>query len=220
MTTALIAGSLAETFSRRNPLTELAASDLTTIYPKPSPRVIAKARPEIDVHAKKFIAMSPFCVLATSGSDGSVDASPRGGNPGFVSVAGPNRLLMPDRSGNNRIDSFRNIVEGSGLLQLIFFVPGIDETLRVGGKGKLSADQDLLASMEEFGKLPRAVLSIAVHEAYFHCGKALMRSRLWSPEAHVERAAFPSISQVIHDQTKLGEPETQAEVEARNKTQL
>src|ERR1700759_522481 len=86
---------------RRQPLTDLAASDLASIYPKPSPRVIAKARPEIDVHARKFIAMSPFCVLATSGSDGSVDASPRGGKPGFVDVAGPNQLLMPDRSGNN-----------------------------------------------------------------------------------------------------------------------
>jgi PPOX class probable FMN-dependent enzyme len=201
-------------------LTELAASDLASIYPKPSPRVIAKARPEIDSHAKKFIAMSPFCVMATSGSDGSVDASPRGGNPGFVSVAGPNRLLMPDRSGNNRIDSFRNIVGGSGFVQLIFFVPGIDETLRVGGRGKLSAEPDLLASMEEFGKPPRAVLSISVHEAYFHCGKALMRSRLWSPDARVERTMLPSISQVIHDQTKLGEPESQAEVEARYRTQL
>jgi PPOX class probable FMN-dependent enzyme len=201
-------------------LTELAAGDLPTIYPNPSPRVIAKARPEIDAHAKNFIAMSPFCVLATSGSDGSVDASPRGGNPGFVSVAGPNRLLMPDRSGNNRIDSFKNIVEGSGFVQLIFFVPGIDETLRVGGKGKLSAEPDLLASMVEFGKLPRAVLSIAVHEAYFHCGKALMRSRLWSKEAQVERSVLPSVSQIIHDQTQLGEPDTQAEVEARYKTQL
>ena len=201
-------------------MTELAASDLKTIYPTPSPRVIAKALAEIDAHAKKFIAMSPFCVLATSGSDGSVDASPRGGNPGFVSVAGPNKLLMPDRSGNNRIDSFRNIVAGSGFVQLIFFVPGIDETLRVGGTGKLSAEPELLAAMEEFGKLPRAVLSIAVHEAYFHCGKALMRAKLWSPDTRVERALFPSISQVIHDQTKLGEPETQAEVEARNKTQL
>jgi uncharacterized protein len=201
-------------------LTELAPSDLKTIYPTPSPRVIAKARPEIDAHARKFIAMSPFCVLATSGSDGSVDASPRGGKPGFVSVAGPNRLLMPDRSGNNRIDSFRNIVEGSGFVQLIFFVPGIDETLRVGGTGKLSAEPELLASMEEFGKLPRAVLSISVHEAYFHCGKALMRARLWSPDTQIERATFPSISQVVYDQTKLGEPEPQAVVEARNKTQL
>ena len=148
-------------------MTDLAACDLETIYPKPSPRVIAKARPEIDAHAKKFIAMSPFCVLATSGSDGSVDASPRGGNPGFVSVAGPNRLLMPDRSGNNRIDSFRNIVEGSGFVQLIFFVPGIDETLRVGGTGKLSADPALLAAMEEFGKPPRAVLHIDVQRGLF-----------------------------------------------------
>jgi PPOX class probable FMN-dependent enzyme len=201
-------------------LTDLAASDLATIYPTPSPRVIAKARPEIDTHARNFIAMSPFCVLATSGCEGSVDASPRGGNPGFVSVAGPNRLLMPDRSGNNRIDSFRNIVEGSGFVQMIFFVPGIDETLRVSGTGRLSAEPDLLAAMEEFGRLPRAVLSISVHEVYFHCGKALMRARLWSQQSRVDRSVFPSISQVIHDQTKLGEPETQAEVEARNKTQL
>jgi PPOX class probable FMN-dependent enzyme len=201
-------------------LTDLAAGDLATIYPAPSPRVVAKARPEIDAHAAKLIALSPFCVLATSGPDGSVDASPRGGNPGFVHVVSPTQLAMPDRSGNNRIDSFRNILEGSGQLQLIFFVPGIDETLRVGGTGKLSAESDLLASMEEFGKSPRAVLNIAVREVYFHCGKALMRSKLWSPGTKVERAVLPSISQIIHDQTKLGEPEPQAEVEARYKTQL
>src|SRR5258707_8355954 len=122
--------------------------------------------------------MSPFCVLATSGSDGSVDASPRGGNPGFVSVAAPNRLLMPDRAGNNRIDSFRNIVEGSGFVQLIFFVPGIDETLRVGGTGRVSAEAGLMASMVEVGKPPRAVLRMDVKEVYFHCGKALMRSKM------------------------------------------
>ena len=200
-------------------MTDSAVSDLATIYPKPTPRVIAKARPSIDVHAKRFIGMSPFCVLATSGSDGSVDASPRGGNPGFVHVAGPNLLLMPDRAGNNRIDSFRNVVEGSGFLQMIFFVPGIDETLRVGGRGTLSADPKLIAAMEEFGKPPRAVLSVAVSEAYFHCGKALMRSKLWSAKP-VERKSFPSISEVIHDQTALGEPEPQAVIEARYKTQL
>jgi uncharacterized protein len=201
-------------------LSDLDSSDLKTIYPNPTPRVIAKARPEIDVHAKKFIAMSPFCVIATSSLDGSVDASPRGGHPGFVNVAGPNLLLVPDRSGNNRIDSIKNIVEGSGFVQLIFFVPGIDETLRVGGKGKVSADPKLLAAMEEFGKLPRAVLRIDVKEAYFHCGKALMRARLWAKDTQVERAVFPSISQVIHDQTKLGEAEPQVDVEARYQTQL
>ena len=200
-------------------MTDIAPSDLATIYPAPTPRVIAKARPSIDAHARKFIGMSPFCVLATSGSDASVDASPRGGNPGFVHVEGPNALLMPDRSGNNRIDSFRNIVEGSGFLQMIFFVPGIDETLRVGGKGAVSVDPKLLADMEEFGKLPRAVLRVEVSEAYFHCGKALMRSKLWSA-AQVERKTFPSIAEVIHDQTALGEPEPQAVVYERYKTQL
>jgi uncharacterized protein len=201
-------------------LTDVTSADLAAIYAKPTPRVIAKARPSIDVHAKNFIAMSPFCVLATSGKDGSVDASPRGGGVGFVHVAGPNLLLMPDRAGNNRIDSFKNIVEGSGLLQLIFFVPGIDETLRVGGKGAVTTDPKLLEAMVEFGKPPRAVLRVEVSEAYFHCGKALMRSKLWSKDVQVTRTSFPSISEVIHDQTTLGEPEIQAVVEARYKTQL
>src|SRR5438270_5350951 len=204
--------SIRETF-----VTELCAEDLAAIYPKPSPRVIAKARPAIDAHAKKFIELSPFCVLATSGADGSVDASPRGGSVGFVHVAGPNRLLMPDRSGNNRIDSFRNVIEGSGFVHLRFFVPGIDETLRVGGRGTLSADPDLVASMVEFGKPPRAVLSVDVSEVYFHCGKALMRSNLWSTE-RVQRSVMPSIAEVIHDQTSLAEPESQDGVEAPHRT--
>ena len=201
-------------------VSELCPGDLKTIYPEPTARVIAKARPEIDIHARTFIEMSPFCVLATSGADGSVDASPRGGGPGFVHVDGPNRLLMPDRPGNNRIDSFKNIVEGTGCVHLVFFVPGLDETLRVGGKGAVTVDPALLEAMKEFGKLPRAVLRIEVDEAYFHCGKALMRSKLWSRDVQVERNIFPSISEVIHDQTRLGEPEPQAAVEARYKTQL
>lgn len=201
-------------------MTELFADDLSKIYAKPSDRVIAKVRPAIDKHSAYFISRSPFCVLATSGKDASVDASPRGGGPGFVHVLGPNALAMPDRSGNNRIDSFSNIVAGSGKLQLIFFVPGLDETLRVSGTGTLTTDAALMASMEEFGKLPRAVLRIAVTEAYFHCGKALMRSRLWDPSAREARGDFPSISQVIHEQTTMGEPETQAAVEARYREQL
>ncbi len=201
-------------------MTELGADDLPTIYAKPSDRVIAKVRPAIDAHAARFIANSPFCVLATSGPDGSVDASPRGGGPGFVHVLGPNDLAMPDRAGNNRIDSFTNIVAGSGKLQLIFFVPGLDETLRVSGAGAVTCDADLMARMEEFGKPPRAVLRIAVTEAYFHCGKALMRAQLWNPDVRVPRSDFPSISEVIHEQTNMGEPEAQAAVEARFRDQL
>jgi uncharacterized protein len=201
-------------------LTDVTPADLKTIYPDPTPRVIAKVRPGIDRHARRFIEASPFCVLATSGTDGSVDASPRGGNPGFVHVEGPNLLLMPDRAGNNRIDSFKNIVAGSGFVQLIFFVPGLDETLRVSGRATVTTDPALLVATEEFGKLPRAALRIEVREVYFHCGKALLRSKLWSKETQVARAAFPSISEVIHEQTKLGTAESQAEVEARYKTQL
>ena len=200
-------------------MTDIADCDLASIYPKPSERVLAKARPSLDPHSKKFIEMSPFCVLATSGSDGSVDASPRGGTPGFVHIAGDNALLMPDRSGNNRIDSYRNIVEGSGLLQMIFFVPGIDETLRVGGRGTLTSDPELMAKMIEFDKPPRAVLRVDVKEAYFHCGKALMRSKLWTTE-RVERKVMPSIGEVIHDQTGLGERESQEVIYERYKTQL
>ena len=200
-------------------MTDTANCDLASIYPKPSERVLAKARPSLDVHSKKFIAMSPFCVLATSGADGSVDASPRGGTPGFVHIAGDNSLLMPDRSGNNRIDSYRNIVEGSGFLQMIFFVPGIDETLRIGGRGIMSNDPELMKTMIEFGKPPRAVLRIDVKEAYFHCGKALMRSKLWNAD-RVERKVMPSIGEVIHDQTGLGERESQEVVYERYKTQL
>jgi PPOX class probable FMN-dependent enzyme len=201
-------------------VTDLASADLAAIYPEPKPRTIAKVRPSIDAHARKFIAMSPFCVLATSGADGSVDASPRGGNPGFVHVESSNVLLMPDRSGNNRIDSFKNIVDGSGFVHVLFFVSGIDETLRVGGEGTLTVDPGLLASMVEFGKPPRAILRIAVREAYFHCGKALMRAKLWSHQGRVERTVFPSLSEVIHDQTSLGERESQDVVEARYRTQL
>ncbi|HEX7953599.1 MAG TPA: pyridoxamine 5'-phosphate oxidase family protein [Burkholderiales bacterium] len=201
-------------------MTNIGPDNLGTIYAPPTERVIAKQLPRIDHHAAHFIGLSPFCVLATAGPDGTVDASPRGGNPGFVRVDGDSRLLMPDRPGNNRIDSFRNLLNGSGYVQLIFFVPGLDETLRVGGDARLSADAALLATMIEFGKPPRAVLEVSVREAYFHCGKALMRSKLWSQESRVARSAQPSISVVIHEQTGQGTPESQEEVEARYKTQL
>jgi len=201
-------------------LTDLASSDLDAIYPKPNPRVLAKAWSSIDKHAQKFIGMSPFCVIATTGADGSADASPRGGNPGFTHVEGPNLLLMPDRAGNNRLDSFRNIVEGSGFVHLLFFVPGIDEVLRINGKGAVTTDPVLLKRMIEFGKEPRAVLRIEVKETYFHCGKAAMRSKLWSDETRVKRSSFPSIGEINHDRTSLGEPESQAVVETIYKEQL
>ena len=201
-------------------MSNLNASDLDAVYPKPSPRVLAKAIPTIDKHARQFIEMSPFCVLASASADGSVDASPRGGNPGFVHVTSTRELLMPDRMGNNRLDSFKNILNGSGDLHLLFFVPGIDEMLRVNGRGAVVTEPDLLKRMVEFGMSPRAVLRVQVTETYFHCGKAAMRSKLWSSDSRVARSRFPSIGQINHDRTALGEPETQVAVEALYKDQL
>src|SRR5262249_39715714 len=107
-----------QTVPQEGPMSDLGLDDLKTIYPPPAPRAVAKQRPEADEHAANFIRLSPFCVFASAGPDGTVDASPRGGNPGFVHVAGPDELRMPDRSGNNRIDSYRNILSGAGYVQL------------------------------------------------------------------------------------------------------
>ena len=127
---------------------------------------------------------------------------------------------MPDRMGNNRLDSFRNIVGGSGFVHLLFFAPGIEVVLRVGGKGAVTAEPELMARMVEFGKPPRAVLRIAVNEVYFHCGKAAMRAGLWSNHVRIGRSSFPSISEINREQTSLGVPESEATIEAIHKEQL
>ena len=171
---------------------DLGAEREGTRAQQPIERVVNYKLGHVNAAGRAFIAASPFLVLATAGRQG-LDCSPKGDRPGFVTVTDDGRtLLIPDRRGNNRIDGLKNLIEDSRI-GLIFFVPGIDETLRVGGKGGLSAEPELLASMVEFGKLPRAVLSIDVHAVYFHCGKALMRSKLWSKDAQVERSALPSI---------------------------
>ena len=197
-------------------MTALSAADLDRLYAAPKGRTLAKTLDHIDQHAARFISFSPFCVLATTGADGSVDVSPRGGESGFVKVDGPNRLLLPDRAGNNRLDSFRNLVGGAGGVGLIFFIPGVDETLRVNGVGSLSDDPAMLAGLEEFGKLPRTVLTIAVAESFLHCAKALMRSNLWSNEARVDRSVLPTLGEMIRDQTQMDTGnETQEEMVAR-----
>jgi PPOX class probable FMN-dependent enzyme len=201
-------------------MTDLALDDLARHYDAPRERTIAKCLGRLDRHMTRFIELSPFCVLASVGGDGTVDTSPRGGAPGFVRVDGPNRLLLPDRPGNNRLDTFRNILSGAGEVSLIFFVPGMDETVRVAGRASLLADPELAATMVEFGKPPKAVLSVAVREAFLHCAKALMRSRLWDPEAKVDRSLFPSMGEMIHEQTGVGAAETQAEMLVRYETTL
>jgi PPOX class probable FMN-dependent enzyme len=165
----------------------------------------------LDKHCRAFIALSPFLVLATGDADGRLDASPRGDAPGFVLVLDDTTLLLPDRPGNNRVDSYGNIVANPGV-GLIFFVPGIDETLRVNGRARVTTDAALLTPAAAQGKVPRAGLLIEIEQAFFHCAKALKRSALWDASRHVERKSFPSLGKIIADQTEMCSTE---EAEAR-----
>ncbi|HEY3796848.1 MAG TPA: MSMEG_1061 family FMN-dependent PPOX-type flavoprotein [Caulobacteraceae bacterium] len=201
-------------------MTTLKLDDLDRLYPAPKPRTIAKAIDHVDKHAARFIQLSPFCVLASVGKDGAVDASPRGGEPGFVHIDGPTRLFLPDRPGNNRLDSLRNILSGSGEVGMLFFIPGIDDCLRLNGRASLNGDPAVAAGMIEFGKPPRTVLQIDVREVYLHCPKAMMRAAIWSPATHLPRETLPSLGDMIRDQTGMASTESNAEAMTRYKDQL
>lgn len=152
----------------------------------------------LDDHCAAFIRLSPFATLATASPDGWPEVSPRGGDPGFVRVLDGSRLALPDRQGNNRIDSLRNLT-ANPRAALMFFVPGIDETLRVYGTTTLLPPDALDVDLTDFGKPPLSVLVLQVERAYFQCSKSIMRSGLWDPERKVERSVFPPFSQVLRD---------------------
>lgn len=168
---------------------------LEAVYGEVPERALAKESPTVIPEYAAFIRRSPFCMLATVGPEG-VDVSPRGDPPGFVRVADERTLLMPDRRGNNRVDSLRNIVRDPRA-SLIFLIPGIGETLRVIGRAGLHTDPDLLESFAIDGKLPRCVVRLSVETVYFQCQKALARSGLWDPAARAERAEVPTAGQML-----------------------
>ncbi len=181
-----------------------ATAQLDAIYKPPHALTVAKDIGHVDAHGRRFIALSPFLTLGTVGADGGVDVSPRGGGPGFVQVSEDGMsLFMPDRPGNNRLDSLRNIAESTGEVGLMFMIPGVDDIYRVNGTATLVVDETLAGGFEEFGKLPRSLLKIAVREAYLHCPKALMRADLWGDSHRIDRATLPSLSDMISDQLKL-----------------
>lgn len=174
-------------------------------YPEPGARAVAKELRALDEHCRRFIELSPFVVLATAGADGGMDASPRGGPPGFVRVVDDTTLHLPDAPGNNRLDSLTNIAE-TGRVGMLFLIPGVDETLRVNGTAVLRGDDEVLDAFARADRRPRAVVEVAVETAFLHCAKALMRSKLWSPESLVERSALPTMGQMINDQIGSTEP--------------
>ena len=166
---------------------------------EPAELVQQKKLARLDKHCRHFIATSPFMVLATSDREGWLDASPRGDAPGFVAVLDEGRLLIPDRRGNKLADSMLNILENPRV-GLIFFIPGVIETLRVNGRASLTRDPALLEPLAAQGKVPDTGILVEVEEAFLHCGKALIRSKLWDPENRIDRKSFPTLGRMVADQ--------------------
>jgi PPOX class probable FMN-dependent enzyme len=188
------------------------------------PLAITKSRPAIDKYSRQFIAMSPFLVISTADEDGKADLSPRGDPPGFVHVVDDNTILIPDRPGNNRLDTMSNIV-GNPNVGCLFFIPGFEDTLRLNGKAAITEDAELLKHCVVNGKAPKVGILITVEEVFMHCAKALKRSKLWTGEYTQDRSQMPSIARIILEQTEASVDEGEARsvdesVEADYKTGL
>lgn len=173
---------------------------LEDLYGPAHPRSLDKEIDHIAAPYRALIEASPFVVIASVGP-GGVDCSPRGDPAGFVRIIDEKTIMLPDRRGNNRADTLRNIIE-DGRVQLLFFIPGIGETLRINGRATLLLDPDLLESFSMQGKLPRCVVSITVESVYFQCQKAIARSKLWDPSTHVDRKSLPSAGDILSHVTE------------------
>ena len=193
---------------------------LERLYGEPRPVAVLKEVEEITPSYAKLIEAAPFVAIATSGPEG-LDCSPKGDPAGFIRILDKKTLAIPDRPGNNRIDGMRNLVRDPRIA-LLFLIPGVGETLRVNGRAAISVDLDLLQSFAIGGKLPRAVMVVTVERIYFHCSKAIVRSKLWSESTKVERASLPSTGTIIAELSngKFGGESYDREAPARIQAEL
>jgi PPOX class probable FMN-dependent enzyme len=173
---------------------------LEAIYGQPNDASTVKVADRVTPQYRVLIDKSPFAALATCGPEG-LDCSPRGDRAGFVRVHDEKTLMMPDRRGNNRVDSLRNIVRDPRVA-LLFLIPGAGSTLRVNGRARVSTDADLLASFRMEGKAPRTVIVMTVDEIYFQCARAIVRSELWNPDRHVDPKSLPTPGQILADMSE------------------
>ena len=196
---------------------------LRSIYAPAKERAVKKQLPHLDQHCKNFLALARFAVLSTADAQGNMDASPRGGEAGFIKAIDDNTVIIPDWTGNNRLDTFSNILD-TGRIGAIFLVPGVDEALRINGAASLRNDEAFTSLCEVNGRFPKVVVHIAVKEAYLHCAKAIMRGQLWAPEAQVERKTLPTMNEMLRDQIGEGNMSEPAEPQEimfeRHKTEL
>ncbi len=189
------------------------------------PLAVTKSRPALDKYSRQFISLSPFLVISTADADGKADLSPRGDPPGFVQMIDDRTILVPDRPGNNRLDTMSNITANPNV-GCLFFIPGFEDTLRLNGKARITEDPELLNHCTVNGKAPKVGILIAIEEVFIHCAKALKRSKIWSDDYRQDRGQMPSIARIIMDQTcETGVDEvlavtTDAQVEGDYKTGL
>jgi PPOX class probable FMN-dependent enzyme len=176
--------------------------ELRALHAPPSDLVKKKCVDRLDRHCRDFIALSPFLVLGTANAEGKADVSPRGDPPGFVKVLDDRTLLIPDRPGNNLLDSLSNILANPEV-GLLFVIPGFDETLRVNGRADVVRDPAFLTPLGVDGKTPKVAIRVAVREAYLHCAKSFRRARMWDPAARVPRSTLPSLGKMVMDMTAM-----------------
>lgn len=184
---------------------------LRALFPPTHAIAKQKSLPALDGHAKDFLARSPFLCIGTQAADGRADVSPRGDPAGFVKVLDDKTLLIPDRPGNNRLDTMANILANPSV-GLLFIIPGFDDTMRVNGRARITRDPGLLAQGAIEGRVPTAGIVVTVEEVFIHCAKAFRRSRLWDPAARQDRREMPSLMQIILDQT-TGAPDSREEMQ-------
>jgi len=163
---------------------------------------IRKELAGIDHHSRRFIERSPFVFIGSQDGNGNADVSPKGDLPGFVQVLDDKTLAVPDRPGNNRLDTWKNIIENPAV-GLIFLIPGMNETLRINGEARLTTDPDLCAQMHVNNRPALAVMVVKVRQVYMHCAKAFIRSKLWSPETWPDRKEMPTLGEILKDQAEL-----------------
>jgi PPOX class probable FMN-dependent enzyme len=173
--------------------------ELQAIYGEPRGASLQKEVPRLTQGYRAFVEAAPFVVMATSGS-GGIDCSPKGDAPGFVRILDDQTIAIPDRLGNNRIDNLRNLVEDPRI-SLLFIIPAVGETLRVVGRAIVTADAELVASFDVGGKLPRSVIVVTIDSVFFHCSKALIRSKLWDAATWPERSDLPSAGTILAEIT-------------------
>lgn len=180
------------------------AAELATIIGVPSNFSLRKELKTLDVHMRQFLAHSPFVIVSTHSADGRCDASPRGDSPGFVYVIDDRTLLIPDRTGNKRVDSYRNIVE-TGRIGLLFLIPGFGETLRVNGRAAIIRDEAWLTPLTAQGQRPLVAVAVEVEECFLQCAKALIRSKLWESHERPNLDSLPCAAEMLSDHVQMPE---------------